>query len=113
MTTLCTTAGQNLTAVGSLHPLAEAMDRLTATSVWLKCALHFKKFYVLYLIPRFGAPSPPPVKGSAKLGKNAQLVEKKREKIARPAARPASVWLPDLPARPALIVRNRLKRPHS
>jgi hypothetical protein len=27
-----------------LHPLAEAMNRLAATSVRLKCALHEKKF---------------------------------------------------------------------
>jgi|GEM_PF-4111835 hypothetical protein len=44
MTTLCTAAGQNLTTIGGLHPLAEAVNRLAATSVWLKCALHLKDF---------------------------------------------------------------------
>ena len=70
MTTLCTAAGQYFTAVGGLHPLAEAMNRLAATSVWLKCTLHLKNFYTL---PKFnqdyGSPYPSPVKGMAKLGK--------------------------------------------
>jgi hypothetical protein len=40
VTSLCTTAGQHLAAIGSLHPLAETVDRLAAASVWLKCTLH-------------------------------------------------------------------------
>ncbi len=40
MTTLCTAGSQHFAAIGSLHPLAEAVDRLTATSVRLKCTLH-------------------------------------------------------------------------
>jgi len=43
VTTLCTPASQYFAAIGGLHPLAEAMNRLAATSVWLKCALHAKK----------------------------------------------------------------------
>jgi hypothetical protein len=43
MTTLCPAARQDLTTVGGLHPLAEAMDGLAAASVRLKCALHEKK----------------------------------------------------------------------
>jgi hypothetical protein len=46
MTTLCTAASQYLAAISSLHPLAEAMNRFTATSVWLKCAFHLKKFTI-------------------------------------------------------------------
>ena len=31
---------QHFATVGGLHPLAEAMNRLAATSVWLKCTFH-------------------------------------------------------------------------
>ena len=40
VTPLCTAASQYFTTVGGLHPLAEAVNRLAATSVWLKCTLH-------------------------------------------------------------------------
>jgi hypothetical protein len=40
MTSFCTTAGQHFAAIGSLHPFAETVDRLTAASVRLKCTFH-------------------------------------------------------------------------
>lgn len=46
LTTLFTTASQNFTAVGGLHPLAETVNALAATSMWLKCTFHVEIFYV-------------------------------------------------------------------
>ena len=46
LTTLFTTAGQNFTTVGGLHPLAETVNALAATSMWLKCTFHVEIFYV-------------------------------------------------------------------
>jgi hypothetical protein len=45
-TTLFATAGQDFTTVGGLHPLAESVNALAATSMWLKCTLHVEIFYV-------------------------------------------------------------------
>jgi hypothetical protein len=44
LTTLRATAGQDLTAIGSLHALTKAMHALAATSMWLKCTFHLKVF---------------------------------------------------------------------
>ena len=46
LTTLFTTAGQNFATVGGLHPLAETVNALAATSMWLKCTFHVEIFYV-------------------------------------------------------------------
>lgn len=41
LTTLCTTASQNFTAISCLHTLAKTVNGFTTTTVWLKCSFHF------------------------------------------------------------------------
>ena len=47
LTTLCATAGQYFTAIGSLHALTETVNGFTTTTVWLKCSFHFSMFLQL------------------------------------------------------------------
>ena len=79
LTTLFTTAGQYLTAIGSLHTLTKTMHGLAATSVRLKCTFHLiNVFYVTGIsIKDHRSPYPLSVKGTAKLGKKRLPANKK------------------------------------